>query len=1125
MERISRCVPPQADFIVPQLESLANIGWLTSTPATGMISVSPTVAELVGRSSQGQQLPITDFIDAIHPADRPQVAAILTDPLVEIPTKSGSKQQEKKPGSTDQAQTHREQTGEKTSAAKTNNATDESTRRHFEIEFHVYSPTESTETPPQPPTKKTNTDRTQAGTEQSSQANIESETQNGPPIETIRSSGTRVRMRGEITIQPNSNRNTTADADSRKHLEITDTAAHGDEKKDNEQKIADEEVSIQAIIEIGDRLQSPIGMSTDPDKPHTEETTAGDSLSLNTTSSENNSTKKESSPATAGNKDETTAATTRTDEQIRRAHYIDKLFANGPVSIVQWDANPEWSVQYASENIESVLGHSKKDLERGDPPYGQVIHQEDLQRVTRRVKKETESGTKYFQHKPYRILTPSGNVHWVLDTTHIIRDDDGTVESYLGYLININQKKQNEIQLRQAEKVGSIGSWRLDTQNNEVHWSEEMCDIFEINPDNAPKTLNQSLAHFQPEDGNQLQEVYQQPIEEELDNREYQIQVNGQPKWIEISSKNIRNDSGTIVSVVGNVKEVTEKVKERQNAEIINQTLQDLSNIASSSTGCEEVINTVAGCVDEIFEPDSISAHIFTDDGPFKFVECTDNATDTVVEIEPENGVFWDIFSSNEIQIIDQEVVPSTQLPDEKRSDRILTVPVGNRGLILAFLSNNLEIKEETIESFKPIILTAIETLDRLNKMNMLQQQKADLEEGLNKLEREKSLNQLIRSLIEQIIDAETTEKFLGLSCETLSKYNGFDGVWISKTEPNTNQIVPIAQSPHVKNYLNEVSQSLDSRITEPTIQAVDSQSVVGPINITECLSDGQWAAIAVKYGYQSVISTPIEYNKLTYGALTIVSRNTNTFTENIASLIHEIAILLGFGLYNIERQSALSSDGYQNVEYELEIESSDPVAKLSNHLSHEVRIYNLSKNTSNSTIFHCEIPGANSDDLKTVTDNIEEVYNINNIINELYEVNIISPSIATKVMKINSVFQEMVTSNNKTKLIISSNSNINQAKITQHLNELFNDASMKAKTEVPISDDISWPIILANVLSDQQETILRTAYYTGYFDEKRKRTGGEIAESIGIAQPTFSNRLRAAQRNLFAAIWEKNGI
>jgi len=64
-----------------------------------------------------------------------------------------------------------------------------------------------------------------------------------------------------------------------------------------------------------------------------------------------------------------------------------------------------------------------------------------------------------------------------------------------------------------------------------------MCEIFELHPDNAPETLNQSLAYFQPEDRKQLQEIYQQPIEKELENKKYQIQIEDGSKWIEISIK------------------------------------------------------------------------------------------------------------------------------------------------------------------------------------------------------------------------------------------------------------------------------------------------------------------------------------------------------------------------------------------------------------------------------------------------------------------------------------------------------------------------------------------------------------------------------------------------------------
>ena len=86
---------------------------------------------------------------------------------------------------------------------------------------------------------------------------------------------------------------------------------------------------------------------------------------------------------------------------------------------------------------------------------------------------------------------------------------------------------------------------------------------------------------------------------------------------------------------------------------------------------------------------------------------------------------------------------------------------------------------------------------------------------------------------------------------------------------------------------------------------------------------------------------------------------------------------------------------------------------------------------------------------------------------------------------------------------------------------DLFGDATLKAERESAPSERMPWESLLAETLTDRQRDVLKAAYHAGYFDENRKRTGGEIAESLGIAQPTFSRHLRAAQRNLLETIWE----
>ena len=61
---------------------------------------------------------------------------------------------------------------------------------------------------------------------------------------------------------------------------------------------------------------------------------------------------------------------------------------------------------------------------------------------------------------------------------------------------------------------------------------------------------------------------------------------------------------------------------------------------------------------------------------------------------------------------------------------------------------------------------------------------------------------------------------------------------------------------------------------------------------------------------------------------------------------------------------------------------------------------------------------------------------------------------------------------------------------------------------------------VVRNELSQDQLTGLRTAYEMGYFDTPRRSSADEIATELEIAQSTFSERLRLAEKNLLSLIF-----
>lgn len=61
---------------------------------------------------------------------------------------------------------------------------------------------------------------------------------------------------------------------------------------------------------------------------------------------------------------------------------------------------------------------------------------------------------------------------------------------------------------------------------------------------------------------------------------------------------------------------------------------------------------------------------------------------------------------------------------------------------------------------------------------------------------------------------------------------------------------------------------------------------------------------------------------------------------------------------------------------------------------------------------------------------------------------------------------------------------------------------------------------VLTTKLTHEQLAALETAYDMGYFDVPRTASTVDIAEELNVSQSTVSERLRVAERNLFALIY-----
>ncbi len=133
------------------------------------------------------------------------------------------------------------------------------------------------------------------------------------------------------------------------------------------------------------------------------------------------------------------------------------IFVKGNAVVFKWRNEEGWPVEYVSPNVEQVFGYSVEEFLTGSVSYATIIHEHDLEKVAQEVVSASENGVTTFQHEVYRVTRQDGEVIWLHDHTNILRDNEGEITHYLGYVVDITAAKRAEEELRKLEKLESVG--------------------------------------------------------------------------------------------------------------------------------------------------------------------------------------------------------------------------------------------------------------------------------------------------------------------------------------------------------------------------------------------------------------------------------------------------------------------------------------------------------------------------------------------------------------------------------------------------------------------------------------------------------------------------------------------
>src|SRR5262249_61686758 len=116
------------------------------------------------------------------------------------------------------------------------------------------------------------------------------------------------------------------------------------------------------------------------------------------------------------------------------------------------------------------------------------------------------------------------------------------------------------------ERLGCVGHWHGDPENDEVTWSKELYHILGLEPKKAAPSFKEHAALYSSESYRELQKAVAtaldtgQPYELDLE----VLSATAPSRWIRGRGEAIRNENGRVIRLRGTAQDITEKKRTQE---------------------------------------------------------------------------------------------------------------------------------------------------------------------------------------------------------------------------------------------------------------------------------------------------------------------------------------------------------------------------------------------------------------------------------------------------------------------------------------------------------------------------------------------------------------------------------
>ncbi|AXR81291.1 bacterio-opsin activator domain-containing protein [Natrarchaeobaculum sulfurireducens] len=515
--------------------------------------------------------------------------------------------------------------------------------------------------------------------------------------------------------------------------------------------------------------------------------------------------------------------------------------------------------------------------------------------------------------------------------------------------------------------------------------------------------------------------------------------------------------------------------------------------------------------------------------------------------LEYDDAGLSDLLEREAISAVDRPALVPVLERAGIQAERVVAVPVGDGAIVLTASSEPLPPNRLELTSVETIATVATLRLEELGTRRRVR----ECRRHLSRAETDASTAARLQTIERELLAAETRDAVEQRLCAGIRSLEGeatdaIDLVWVGGIDAGIEMIDPRTWDGDDGAILESASIPVDDTGVDPTGRAAASRDIVvvedleaslrdAPTLETPEFDDGAtleddertaWTQTLLTRGVRSVLAVPIEYEGFQYGVLTAYATRYGAFDDRTRRATEQLATVAGHALGSLQRKRALLADAWSELELALRDET-EPLSAAVRRLDRRLDVRSVVPRSSGGSTVYCAVADVGTVDVEATLEDVDGVGAVRQVGEATngtpVELVLAETSVAGTIADHGGRVRSVRPAADHTKLVVDLPSNVGVRPFVRALERVYPGTELLARREEERTDRSTRPFDteLRERLSDRQLRTLETAYYSGFFEWPRESTGEDVAESLGVSQPTFSRHFRTAQRKLFELLFD----